>query len=253
VNWLLGELDRVEEPSAEAAARARQTGHVPTLTNVECFRVVLQMLRGDAEAALRIAEPLLELTRQHGLLEYATLATFHSTWARARIGEGKEGAAKVRQAIAACVDHGTKIYLPLHRGLLAELEAEIDGAEVALPQIDGALALAAETGEHWTDALLHRIRGEILLKRDGANTAPAEDAFLTAIAVAQQQQAKSFELQAALGLAKLYQSSNRPADGCAVLVPALAGFAPAPEFPEIEEAQKLLAALAKADEVKSAQ
>jgi len=45
--------------------------------------------------------------------------------------------------------------------------------------------------------------GEILLKRDPANTAPAEDAFLTAIAVAQQQRARSFDLGAALDLARL--------------------------------------------------
>jgi hypothetical protein len=49
--------------------------------------------------------------------------------------------------------------------------------------------LAQKTGEHWTDAFLHRIRGETLLKRDPANTSPAEEAFLTAIAVAQQQNA----------------------------------------------------------------
>jgi hypothetical protein len=52
--------------------------------------------------------------------------------------------------------------------------------------LDEALALAKETGAHGTDAFLHRIRGEILLKRDPANTAPAEEALLTAIAIAQQ-------------------------------------------------------------------
>jgi predicted ATPase len=82
------------------------------------------------------------------------------------------------------------------------------------------LALAAETGEHWTDAFLHRIRGEILLKHDPANTEPAEEALLSAIAVAQQQKAKSFELRAALSLAKLHQSSGRLAEAHAVLAPA---------------------------------
>jgi predicted ATPase len=75
------------------------------------------------------------------------------------------------------------------------------------------------------------------------NTAPAEEAFLTAIAVAQRQQARSFELRAALSLAKLYQATNRTADAHAVLAPALEGFLPTPEFPEIEVAQILLAAL----------
>ena len=73
-----------------------------------------------------------------------------------------------------------------------------------------------------------------MLKRDPANTAPAEEAFLTAIAIAQQQKARSFELRAALSLAKLYQSTGRAADAHAVLAPALEGFSPTPEFPEIE-------------------
>jgi hypothetical protein len=74
--------------------------------------------------------------------------------------------------------------------------------------------------------------------------ASAEDALLTAVALAQQQKARSFELCAALSLAKLYQSKCRPADAHAVLAPALEGFSPTPEFPEIAEAQTLLAALA---------
>jgi adenylate cyclase len=115
-------------------------------------------------------------------------------------------------------------------------------AEEALTRIDEALALAGETGELRSDAFLHRLRGEILLKRDLANTAPAEDAFLTAIAIAQQQKARSFELRAALSLAKLYHSRDRPADAHAVLASALNGFSPTPEFPEIAEAQTLLRA-----------
>jgi hypothetical protein len=87
------------------------------------------------------------------------------------------------------------------------------------------------------------LRGEILLKRDPANTVSAEDAFLTAIAVAQQQQARSFELRAPRSLAKLYHSTDRLADAHAVLASALKGFSPTPEFPEIAEPQALLAAL----------
>ena len=94
--------------------------------------------------------------------------------------------------------------------------------------------------------MLHRIRGEILLKRDPTDTAPAEEAFLTAIAVAQQQKARSFGLRAALSLAKLYQSTGRAAGAHAVLAPALEGFSPTPELPEIAEAQALLAALPRA-------
>jgi predicted ATPase len=138
---------------------------------------------------------------------------------------------------------GNRTFLPLIWGLLADIEAEPRGTEAALTRLDEALVLAAETGERWTDSLLHRIRGEILLKSDPPNTAPAEDTFLTAIAIAQQQKARSFELRAALSLAKLYQSTSRAADAYAVLAPALEGLSATPEFPEIAEAQALLATL----------
>jgi predicted ATPase len=127
--------------------------------------------------------------------------------------------------------------------LLAELEAEGQDRGAALTHINEALALADETGEHWSDSWLHRIRGKILLKRDPANMGPAEKALLTAIAVAQQQEARSFELRAALSLAKLYQSAGRAAEAHDILASALEGFSPAPEFFEIAEAQALLATL----------
>ena len=85
-------------------------------------------------------------------------------------------------------------------------------------------------------AEIHRARGNILLEKNPADHAPAEEAFLAAIGIAQQQKAKSFGLRAALALAKLYRS----AEANAVLATALEGFSPTPEMLEIAEAQALL-------------
>jgi hypothetical protein len=52
-------------------------------------------------------------------------------------------------------------------------------------------------------------------------------------------------LRAALSLAKLRQMAGRPAEAHAVLAPALEGFSPTPEMPEIAEAQALLAGSGK--------
>ena len=112
---------------------------------------------------------------------------------------------------------------------------------MASATIDHALALSERTGLRWYDTESHRIRGEILLKRDPAKPDPAEEAFLTATAVAREQGARSFGLRAALSLAKLYQSIGRLADAHAVLAPALEGFEPTPEMPEVAQAQALLA------------
>jgi predicted ATPase len=134
--------------------------------------------------------------------------------------------------------------VPAFHGLLAELEASAPGADPAPELIDQGLAVADETGEHLTDPYLHRLRGEMLLRRDPTNPAPAENAYRTAIAIATKQSARSYILLASLSLAKLYQSTARPADAHAVLAPALEGFTPTPEMPEIAEAQALLESLA---------
>jgi predicted ATPase len=117
-----------------------------------------------------------------------------------------------------------------------------------LTHLDEALALAQRTGEHWTDALLHRIRGEVLLQAPPENPVPAEEAYRTAIAVAKEQGARSFAPLASLSLAKLYESTGRPVKAHAVLTPALEGFSPTPEMSEIAEAQALLERLAQGDE-----
>jgi predicted ATPase len=111
----------------------------------------------------------------------------------------------------------------------------------AVAILDESLATVDRTGYRAFEAELQRVRGEILLECDPANPAPAEEAFQTAIAVAKRQSTRSFELRAALSLAKLYQSTGRPLDAHAVLAPALEGFSPTPEMPEIAEAQALLA------------
>ena len=105
------------------------------------------------------------------------------------------------------------------------------------------MKISTKTGEHISDPALYRLRGDILLNRELPGVASAEDAYRTAITIAKEQGARSYELLASLSLAKLSQSSARSAEACAVLAPALEGFSPTPEMPEIAEAQALLAAL----------
>jgi len=121
----------------------------------------------------------------------------------------------------------------------------------AIATLNQALAESDQNGQRGYDAELHRTRGEILLKYNPADPALAEAAFRAAIAVARSQKARSFELRAALSLAKLYRATGRDVDAHAVLEPALEGLAPTPEFPEIAEAKALFDALAQTDEAKA--
>jgi predicted ATPase len=113
----------------------------------------------------------------------------------------------------------------------------------ALTTLDAGLAIAEETGEHYTDPYLYQLRAQFLLTRC-LGSGPAEEALQTAIAIAQGQGARSYALLASRSLAKLYQSTGRPDDARTILASALEGFSPTPEMPEIADAQALLATLA---------
>ena len=253
VLWVLGEPDRARGVIKEALALAAETKHVPTAVYAHSHAAILEMLRFDPDAAKRHAEAGLARAREHGVKLWTILLPQVLAWAIAYRGRTLAEWEQMRGAVTDCHAQGIVAFNDaVHCALLARGLADAGRVDEALATVGQSIAESERSGIRWFDAECHRIRGEILWKRDPADTAPAEEAFLTAIAIAQQQKAKSFELRAALSLAKLYRSIGRAADAHAVLSPALEGFSPTPEFPEIEEAQALLAALAETDEVKNA-
>jgi predicted ATPase len=158
------------------------------------------------------------------------------------LGEMRRGVELLREQRVLWFDGLLKI-------ALADAEARAGDPERAIAILDEALATCERVGYRAFEAELHRARGEMLLKRDPANPAPAEDALLTAIAIAKQQGTRSFELRAALALAKLYESTGRLEEARAVLAPELEDFTPTPEMPEIGEAEALLVALTASEPV----
>jgi predicted ATPase len=111
-----------------------------------------------------------------------------------------------------------------------------------LPLIDEALTLTC-SGEHWADAFLHRMRGEILLKLDALKTAPAEEAFNAAITIAREQKARSFELQAAMSLARLWRDQGKVSEARELLAPVYGWFTEGFDARDLKEAKALLEVL----------
>src|SRR6202042_1383039 len=129
-----------------------------------------------------------------------------------RSGAPPDGLEDMRRGAALLREQNALVYDGLLKVALAGTPGRAVDRGRALATIDEALATSNRTGYRAFEAELHRERGEALLKRDPANPTPAEEAFLTAIAVAQQQGTQSFGLRAALSLARLYQSTGRPAE-----------------------------------------
>jgi predicted ATPase len=246
--WQLGEVERARELINTAIQRASETGHIGAIVIALFWKSYLEISRGDPLATLSAAEALKTVARKHGMAQSLSEAKLHSGWARGRIEDPMAGAAQVQRILAAFADQRVRVNLGFYTGLLAELEAETLGADAALARIDEAFGLSEQVENRCSLPFLHRLRGEILLKRDPFDPAPAEDAFRTSIAIAKEQGARSYNLLASLSLARLYQSTGRSSDASTVLVPALEGFSPTPEMPEIADAQAVLEHLAHGGE-----
>ena len=242
-SWQLGEVERARKWIDWATKRASEVGHIGARADALFWQSYLELWRGDPLATLSASEVLEQLAREHGMVQYVNEAELHSGWARGRIGDPVTGAAELQRLLGVFVDQGVKVNLGLYTGLLAQLEAETLGADRALARIDEAFRLSDQVEHRCALPFLHRLRGEVLLKHDPAVLDRAEEALRTAIAIAKEQGARSPILLASLCLAKLYQSTGRPAEAHAVLEPALQGFSSTPEMPEIAQAQTLLAAI----------
>ena len=240
-SWPLGEVDRAISLIDRMHRRIENFTHVGTLAFAIGYATFFEMMRDDRARGSPHAFELARLGRAHELTMFRAFAMFLEGWATAADGAVGGGLEDMRRGAELLREQKVLLFDGLLKIALAEAEARAGDPDRAVAILDEALATSDRTGYCAFEAELHRARGDVLLKHDPANPAPAEEAFLAAIAVAKQQGTRSFKLRAALSLAKLYQSTDRPADAHAVLAPALEGFSPTPEMPEIAEAQALLA------------
>ena len=243
-SWSLGEVDRAISLMDRMQTRAACLKHVGTLALGRMHAAMFELMRGDHLRAAQNAFELARLAREHDLNLWRAFGVFLQGWAASQSGAPADGLEDMRRGAELLREQNALLYDGLLKVALAGAEAGAGDLSRAIAIIDEALATSNRIGYRAFEAELHRARGEALLKRDLVNPAPAEEAFLTAIAIAQKQGTRSFELRAALSLAKLYQSTGRPIDAHDVLGPALQGFSPTPEFPQIAEARALFEALA---------
>ena len=248
--WPLGNVRRAVSLVDGAHERLASVAHIGTHPYAKLHAAMFELMRGDRARAAEYGSETARLAREHDLPLWRAYGAFFEGLATAESGALGEGLSDMRRCAESLRQQDLLNFDGLSKIALAEAEARAGDPDRAIAILDEALATADRLGYRAFEAELNRTRGEILLECDPANPGPAEEAFQTAIAVAMRQGTRSFELLAAFALAKLYQSTGRPADALAVLAPALEGFAPTPEMPEIAEAQTLLAALAESDDVK---
>jgi class 3 adenylate cyclase/tetratricopeptide (TPR) repeat protein len=237
VLWPIGKIDRARRLAAEAV---RSAGEKRALSqaNALVHRAVFDGLCGgplqQTETILALA-----LARDHTMPLYVAAGTYLTGLAKWRAGDREAGLAEMRRGWTLLRENDCYLCEPFWGMQVAVASSAAGQTDGGLEILHELIASTEQSGQHWLDAELHRVQGELLLRRDPTNACGAEGAFNKALEIARSQQTKAFELRSAIGLARLYINSGREAAGSDVLVRALVDLDTVQDLPEIEQAKKL--------------
>jgi class 3 adenylate cyclase/predicted ATPase len=238
--WCLGYPEQAVLRSQKALALAQALTHPYSLAMAQHFAAYLYHHRREASAVQALAEALLTLATAQRFPLYEGLGTCWQGWALAVQGQGKVGLAHMHQGMAAVLATRQTIARPLCLVLLAEAAGHAGQGEEGMHLLAEALAAIEESGrgEMLTEA--YQLRGELLLRQTVPDAAQAEASFQRALAVARRQQAKSWELRAAMSLARLWQQHGKRDDARELLAPIYGWFTEGFDTADLQEAKALL-------------
>ena len=158
----------------------------------------------------------------------------------ALVGRTSDAVPMTISGIAAYQSTGATIYIPWHLSRLAWAHADLSQFDEAQRCSDQAITVVETTNERWSEAEVHRITGEVILMSPDRNVAKAEDYFERALTVARQQQAKSWELRAAMSLARLWRDQGKQQQARELLAPVYGWFTEGFDTRDLKEAKALL-------------
>jgi predicted ATPase len=204
--------------------------------------IYLHQRRREVLAAQAQINALLTLATAQGFPQYVWYGTFWQGWALARQGEPAAGLAQMHQGLATLVAMGSFVTRPLCLIWLAEATGQAGNVDAGLRLLAEALEECATNGRGDGLAEAYRLQGELLLQARGlAQAVAAETCFQQALTIARRQQAKSWELRAAISLSRLWQQQEKQAEAHALLTPLYGWFTEGFDTADLQEARALLA------------
>ena len=160
-------------------------------------------------------------------------------------GKASDAVQTITSGIAALRSTGTTMWMPVWLSYLARAKAEIGQFDLARRCIGEAMTAVETAKERWYEAEVTRIAGEIVLLSPEPDVAKAEAYFARALAVAQKQQAKSWELRAATSMARLWRDQGRRQQARELLAPVHGWFTQGFDTLDLKQAKRLLDELAQ--------
>jgi predicted ATPase len=205
-----------------------------SLTNVLC---------ANYAAAVAQSDEVVRLADEKNAAIWKALATMQQGCVLALSGMAPEGIQMITSGIATYKSTGSRVYLPIFLAHLSRAYAEIGQFDDAWYSIGEARSAVETTKERWYEAEINRISGEIALKLPQLGLSHAEAYFERALTIARGQQAKSWELRAAMSAARFWREQDMREKAKALLAPIYGWFTEGFETLDLKQAKALLATL----------
>ncbi len=224
----------------EGLALARELSD-PFSESVALFcisRIYLE--RRDSKASLQTAEAVINLSSEHGFAYYLAFGAWLRLEALTEEGQLQEGIAGMRSVLQGMRARGAVLGSSWFLALLARAHRKAGQVEEGVALVAQGLEFVTKTDERMMEAELHRVKGELLLGHTPADQVGAEASFRDALEVARRQSAKSYELRAATGLARLWQQQGCKQKARELLAPVYHWFTEGFDTRDLKEAKALL-------------
>jgi predicted ATPase len=224
---------------------ARESRHSGTLIYVLNFSVFQHVYCGHFAAANALIDEFDILKDQIGSVFWGGWGTVQRGCVLALTGKVSEAVQNIASGIAEMRSTGTTLWMPLFLSHLAKAKAEIGQFDDASTIIDEATAAVKTTKESWYEGEINRVAGEIALLGTEPDAAKAEACFATALEIARKQKAKSWELRAAMSMARLLCAQGRRGPARDILAPVYGWFTQGFDTLDLRQAKILLDELAQ--------
>ena len=238
--WLLGYPDAALRDADDVLKNAREIGQTATLMFALNYAVVPHTLCGNYAAAAAHAQELVGLAEEKGSLSWKANGMIRQGSVLALADRASDAIETLISGITAYRTIGQTVWMPFHLPHLARAHAELGQFDDAWRCLGEALTAIEATKEVWCEAEVNRIAGEIALMSPEPDWAKAEAYFDRALAVARMQQAKSWELRAAMSLARLWYDQRKPQQARELLAPVYGWFTEGFNTLDLKQAKALL-------------
>jgi predicted ATPase len=244
--WIQGYPEQARIRALEALSLAEGLGHPYSLGFAQQNTVLIFLLRREALAVQAQSEVLHSLAIGQGFPSLSAQANLGLGWALSLHDQAQGGISYLRESTAVHRESGMREALVTHLATLGEVYGRAGQPDPGLQVLGEALGLVDNMGGHWWEAELYRLKGELLQNAEcGVERVEwtPEACFKKALEIARRQQAKSWELRAAMSLVRLWQSQGKTAEARQLLAPVYDWFTEGFDTADLQDARALLETL----------